>query len=90
MRALSFAGFIVALAAIVMAQEQPRETRVPSPARVVSAALAGEAGLVAGVCEDHRLRIWDAGSGRLRQTIQLGRQAIDVLAISPPPPPPPP
>lgn len=85
MRALLWLG----IAAAASAQTQPAERAIPSESEVGAVAFSRD-GLLAGVCRDRKVRVWDPASGALKRTVTLSMGDLgptipnpaDVLAAS--------
>src|SRR5579885_1030524 len=56
---------------------------LPSGVRVNFVALSPAGNLVAAICSDHQIRLWDGASGALKATLNLGGENPTVVQFSP-------
>jgi WD40 repeat protein len=62
--------------------QQPTEQRIAVPALLMATAVGRSNGVIAGVSVDHKLRVWDARSGRVSHTIDIAGRDLALLLMS--------
>lgn len=85
MRSLSLATVLL-LCTALWAADAPtlRQTMaLPPDVRVNSVTLSAAGNLVAAICSDHQIRLWDVASGALKATLNLGGENPTVVQFSP-------
>ena len=79
---ITIAMFSILAGATVRAQPRMPETVLATPAPVVAVMLARSGTLAAAVCDDHKLRLWDAHSARLIRTIDVAGRDVAMTAMT--------
>jgi WD40 repeat protein len=76
MRAL----LIFAISAVAGAQSLPGDRIISSDSGVQSLSFSADGGLIAGTCEDGRIRLWDTRTGKLDHAVSFEKDSSGTLA----------
>ena len=63
-------------------QQPPQAVTLSTPARVEAAMIAANGRVAAGVCHDHKVRVWALPDARLLQTLDVSGRDMAVAVIS--------
>ena len=79
----------LAAAAVACAQSLPRERvvtsrNIKSEAAVGSISFSADGSLLAGFCEDHKVRLWDSRTGELKRTVPVNNEEAAIAMITDP------
>lgn len=82
--AMALSAIVLLLAPVLPAEALHLEKTIALPADVVIryAAISPAGTLVAGICRDQKLRLWDLSSGSLAQTLDLAGEKLTSIRFS--------
>ncbi len=72
----------LAMAAFASAQTVPGDHVITSDAPIRALSFSADGSSIAGICEDQRVRLWDARSGELKRTIPFEKAEIERLVLA--------
>ena len=78
MRALLWLG----LASLTGAQTVPGDRVIQSDAPIRALSFSADGTSIAGLCEDHRVRLWDARTGELKRAIPFENSGIERVTLA--------